>query len=112
LIRKRKKKSYGFGYSQNVYDNVRGAVEFSYDAIHQEGNLKFGTNYKADSNTTLKSRFHLQGSSAMRFGFVVKQNLNPTTKVTLVSDINASLLYGDVPDAVGHQFGVTLSFFD
>jgi len=111
--KKKSKKSYGFGYSHNVNENIRGAVEYSYNAVAGEGNLKFGTAYKVDSNTTLKSRFTLQGSKAMRFGFVVKQNINPTTKVTLITDINANRLYdNDERESAGHQFGVTLSFFD
>jgi len=111
--KKKSKKSYGFGYTQNVNESVRGAVEYSYDAVGGEGNLKFGTNYKVDTNTTVKSRFTLQGSRTMRFGFVVKQNINPTTKVTLVTDINANRLYdNEERESAGHQFGVTLSFFD
>jgi hypothetical protein len=111
--KKKSKKSYGFGYTQNVNESVRGAVEYSYDAVGGEGNLKFGTSYKVDPNTTLKSRFSLQGSKTMRFGFVVKQNINPTTKVTLITDINANRLYdNEERDAAGHQFGVSLSFFD
>jgi len=75
--------------------------------------MRVGTNYKVDTNTTLKSRFSLRSTNEMRLGLVLKQNLNPTARVTLTSDINTRYLFDrEKTEGAGHQFGVALSFFD
>jgi len=108
----KKKKTYGIGYHQNINADARGAVEFTHEPKTQISRMRFATNYKFDEHTSLKSRLSLAGNRDMRIGFVLKQALFPSTRLTLSSDINGRLLYDNVKDGVGHQFGVTLAFFD
>jgi len=108
----KEKKTYGIGYHQNINDNARGAVEFTHEPKTQISKLRFATNYKFDENSSLKSRVSLAGNKDMRLGFVLKQNLFPSTKLTLTSDINGRLLYDNVKEGERHQFGVSLTFFD
>jgi hypothetical protein len=107
-------KKCGFGYSQDVNSSTKGALDFTYDHNKRETSMRVGTNYKVDTHTSLKSRFALRSTNEMRLGLVLKQNLTPTARVTLTSDINTRLLF-DRPEKIegaGHQFGVALSFFD
>jgi len=108
----KEKKTFGVGYHQNIKENIRGAVDFSLEHKSVTSLLRFGTNYKVDDNTSVKTRLCLRGTRDMRVGFVLKQNILPSTKITFTSDINTRLLYDNVSEGYGHQFGVTLSFFD
>jgi len=108
----KEKRTFGVGYHQNINENIRGAVDFSLEQKSVTSLLRFATNYKVDDNTSVKTRLCLRGTKDMRVGFVLKQNILPSTKITFTSDINTRLLYDNVSEGVGHQFGVTLSFFD
>jgi len=108
----KEKKTLGVGYHQNIKENIRGAVDFSLELKSVTSLLRFATNYKVDDNTSIKTRLSLRGTRDFRVGFVLKQNILPTTKITFTSDINTRLLYDNVAEGVGHQFGVALSFFD
>jgi len=111
--KKKKKKIYGFGYSQNISDVTKGALDFSFEANTNESSLRFGANHKIDDNASFKARYSLKSTKEMRFGLVLKQNIHPSTRVTLTADFNTRLLHDKVSDSgVGHQFGVSLSFFD
>lgn len=107
-------RNFGLGYHQSINDKAKGAVEFSHETISRRSKLKFASNYKFDEYTSLKSRLSIAGSKEMRVGFVLKQSVFPSTKITLTSDINSRLLWDNVKEGsgVGHQFGVSLSFFD
>jgi hypothetical protein len=106
------KKTFGFGYHQNINEKIRGAVDFSLEHKSNTSTLRFGTNYKLDENSNLKSRLTLRNQTDMRLGFVLKQKLYPNTNLTLTSDLNTRLLHDNVSEGTPHQFGVTLSFFD
>jgi len=108
----KEKKTLGVGYHQNIKENVRGAVDFSLEQKSGTSLLRFATNYKVDDNTSVKTRLCLRGTKDMRVGFVLKQNILPSTRITFTSDINTRFLYDNVSEGVGHQFGVSLSFFD
>jgi len=108
----KEKKTFGVGYHQNINENIRGAVDFSLEQRSVTSLLRFATNYKVDDNTSVKTRLCLRGTTDFRVGFVLKQNILPSTKITFTSDINTRLLYDNVSEGVGHQFGVSLSFFD
>jgi len=107
------KKTFGVGYHQNVNEKIRSSVDFSFEQNTGQTVLRFGSSYKFDENSSLKSRLTLRGKKDMRLGLVLKQNLYPSTRLTFTSDINARLLIdNNLGEGVGHLFGVTLSFFD
>jgi len=111
LIRKKGKK-YGFGYGQNV-GSEKGVVDFSFNPESRHGTFRVATNSKIDESSTLKSRFTVTSNKEFRWGVVLKQNLNASTRVTVTSDVNArSLFDGASESGPGHQFGVAVSFFD
>jgi len=106
------KKTLGVGYHQNVKDNIRSSVDYSFEQVHSRSVLRFGTSYKFDENSTLKTRLLLRGKKDMRLGLVLKQNLYPSTRLTFTTDLDTRALLDNVTEGPGHQFGVTLSFFD
>jgi len=111
--KKKDKKTCGFGYSQDLSPSIKGALDFSFEHKSKESSLRVGANRKFDENTSLKTRWSLKTTKEMRFGLVLKQNLNPSARVTLTCDVNTRLLHDRVSDSGhGHQFGVALSFFD
>jgi len=113
MIKRKKKKTYGFGYSQNLKPNLKGSLEYSVEHKDHEATLRLGLNHKFDTDTSLKTRLQFKSKQDMRMGFVLKQNLNASTRVTLTSDLNARLLFDRVKDSgVGHQFSAGISFFD
>jgi len=109
----KKKKTFGVGYHQYINDSIRSSVDYAFEQLSKSSTLRFGTSYKFDENSSLKSRIVIRGKRDMRLGLVLKQNLYPSTKLTFTSDINTRLLLDNTAgDGAGHQFGVTLSFFD
>jgi len=109
----KKKRTFGVGYHQNINESIRSAVDYSFEQISSSSTLRFGSTYKLDENSSLKSRLVLRGKKDMRLGLVLKQNLYPSTRLTFTSDINTrSLIDNTSGEGAGHQFGVTLSFFD
>jgi len=109
----KKKRTFGVGYHQNINESIRSAVDYSFEQISKSSTLRFGSTYKLDETSSLKSRLVLKGKKDMRLGLVLKQNLYPSTRLTFTSDINTRLLLDNTSkEEAGHQFGVTLSFFD
>jgi len=109
----KKKQTFGVGYHQNINNSVRSAVDYSFEQVSSSSTLRFGTSYKFDENSSLKSRITLRGKRDMRLGLVLKQNLYPSTRLTFTSDLNTRLLLDNTSgEGVGHLFGITLSFFD
>jgi len=110
---KKKGKKYGFGYGQNLGSDVKGVVDFSFNPESKHGTVRVATNSKIDESSSLKNRFTVTSNKEFRWGVVLKQNLNSSTRVTLTSDVNArSLFDGASESGPGHQFGVAVSFFD
>jgi len=86
---------------------------FSFNPENKHGTLRVATNTKIDESASLKSRFTVTSNKEFRWGAVLKQNLNSTTRVTVTSDVNARALFdGASESGPGHQFGVSVSFFD
>jgi len=108
----KKKKTLGVGYHQNIKDNIRSSVDYSFEQVSARSVLRFGTSYKFDENCSLKTRLLLKGKKDMRLGLVLKQNLFPSTRLTFTTDLDTRSLLDNVSEGPGHQFGVTLSFFD
>jgi len=108
----KKKQTIGVGYHQNINDNIRSAVDYSFEQVSSRSDLRFGTSYKFDENCSLKTRLLLRGKKEMRLGLVLKQNLFPSTRLTFTTDLDTRALLDNVSEDPGHQFGVTLSFFD
>jgi len=110
---KKKGAKSGFGYAQTLGNNIKGAFDYTFNHDTTESTLRFGTNSKIDESSSLKSRFSVRSNKEYRVGLVLKQNLNPTTRVTVTSDVNVRALFDGVPESgPGHQFGVAVSFFD
>jgi len=108
----KKKQTLGVGYHQNVKDNIRSSVDYSFEQVSARSVIRFGTSYKFDENCSLKTRLLLRGKKDMRLGLVLKQNLFPSTRLTFTTDLDTRALLDNVSEGPGHQFGVTLSFFD
>jgi len=106
------KKTIGVGYHQHINDHIRSSVDYSFERVSSTSLLRFGSSIKFDENSSLKSRITLKGKKDMRLGFVLKQNLFPSTRLTFTTDLNARLLLDQEGEGTGHQFGVALSFFD
>jgi len=112
--KEKKSRVAGFGVYRNIEQNLKGALEFSIDTLDtSKTTLKVGTNYQIDDSSSLKSKISVFGTNQFRIGNVYKQTLTSTSKLTFINDINANLLLDKKADSgIGHQFGVTLSFFD
>jgi len=108
----KQKKTLGVGYHQNIKENIRSSVDYSFEQVSARSVLRFGTSYKFDEHCSLKTRLLLRGKKDMRLGLVLKQNLFPSTRLTFTTDLDTRSLLDNVSEGPGHQFGVTLSFFD
>jgi len=113
-----KKKGYkaGLGVYYHQNDNVKYGFEASLDPKDKDSNqIRLGSIRKQD-DSLLKGRFTITNLEEFRFGLVYKLGLSPDSKVTIASDINANTLFNLKSSkkalSVGHQFGLTLSFFD
>jgi len=110
---KKRLRKAGLGYYQNVNANLKAGVEFSVDPQEFKNTaIRIGDNYKIDDLSSVKGRFSIYGRDQFRVGLVYKQNLSTHSKLTVSSDLNANLLLNQKSESKGHQYGVTLSFFD
>jgi len=114
-----KKKGYkaGLGVYYHQNDNVKYGFEASLDPKDKDSNqIRLGSIRKQDDSSLLKGRVTITNLEEFRFGLVYKLGLSPDSKVTIASDINANTLFNLKSSkkalSVGHQFGLTLSFFD
>jgi len=114
-----KKKGYkaGLGVNYIYSDNTRVGFEGSVDPKNQSTNqVRIGGVKTIDKNCTVKGRFTIFNLEEFRFGLVYKQVLSSDSKLTFASDINANTLLNlkskKGAKNLGHQFGVSLSFFD
>jgi len=114
-----KKKGYktglGLYYQQN--DNLKYGFEASFDPKDKDSNqIRAGGVKKFDNNFSMKGRLTITNLEEFRAGLVFKLALSPDSKVTLASDINANTLLNLKSSkkalGLGHQFGLSLSFFD
>lgn len=94
-------------------DKLKAGVEFSVDPQEFKNSaIKIGGNYKIDDLSSIKERLSIFGRDQFRVGLVYKQNLSTHSKLTVSTDLNANLLLNQKSESKGHQYGVTLSFFD
>jgi len=118
LVNLIKKKGYkaGLGVNYHYNDSTKLGFEASVDPKDTSSNqLRFGTTRKVDDHCTLKERLSIQNLEDFRLGLVYKQVLSHDSKLTLATDINGNSLLNlksKKAKSLGHQFGVTLSFFD
>jgi len=96
---------------------VKYGIEASFDPKDKDSNqIRIGSIKKYDANFAMKGRLTFTNLEEVRAGLVFKLALSPDSKVTLSSDINANTLLNLKSSkkalGLGHQFGLTLSFFD
>lgn len=96
---------------------MKYGFEASFDPKDKDSNqLRVGGIKKYDDHFSLKGRVTVTNLEEFRVGFVSKLALSPDSKVTFASDINANTLLNLKSSkkalGLGHQFGLTLSFFD
>jgi len=106
----------GFGYFRHINSHLKGALEVAVDVSDYSNTVvKVGGDYNlhSDGSSSIKPRLSLYGTDHQRIGFVYKHKVSPNVKLTVASDLNVNtLLDQKVEKSKGHQFGVTLSFFD
>jgi len=99
----------GFGYSQVINENLKGALDFKLES-NEESTARFGYDYKLDSNTNLKSRVSLKSKDNLRVAFVYKQKIL-NTKVAFGADLDVKHITGLESDN-DNRFSISLSYGD
>jgi len=106
----------GFGVNYLYNDSTKLGFEASFDPRNTASNqIRVGTTRLVDEHCTMKERLTLCDLDEFRLGLVYKQVLSSDSKLTFVTDINGNSLLNlksKKAKSPGHQFGVTLSFFD
>jgi len=114
MIRKKKSRVVGLGIHRNIYQHLKGGFEISVDTLNTDKTtVRVGTNHQLDDSSSLKYKLSVFGTNQFRLGTVYKQTLTSNSKLIFAADLNAHLLLDKTADTeIGHQYGLTLSFFD
>jgi len=97
-------------FFHQLREGLKGAVDFKIES-EINSTLRFGCNYKVDSNSSLKARLLLRRQEEMRLGLVYNQKLSTYSCLSLSADLNTRKLISN--DASNdHRFWLSLKFGD
>jgi hypothetical protein len=96
---------------QKVTDHVSLAANFNVDlaADSPASSASFGSVYKYDTDTTVRSKVSVSQKSDFRVGAGLTQSWNKCTSVTIAADLNALQIMGS-NSGNAHSFGMEVKF--
>lgn len=106
LISEKEKNEIGATYFQNVNSDVAVGAEVVFDTAHADSKpkLTFGTQYKLNADTVVKSKFDTNGI----LGVSVAQKFNKNSKFILGANVDTNNLSGKSSSTIGFSVALNL----